>query len=172
MYDFMKSNSHSSSITKYMPYIFYFNVTFIRKPHFRWRKKSLILSKAPQIIKYSMPEKDEDMRGNTEQWSNIARFIAKDIDIGLNGKVGYSLINCPSYLRINSTGHVTMLSRAMKMLNLASLSCQGRSSYRLFCKVPNVYGLIHEKYTVRYPYVVGKLRCWRQTSLVTSLRWR
>ena len=71
-----------------------------------------------------MPDRD-----GTEEWSNIARFIAKDIDIGLNGKVGYSLINCPSYLRINSTGHVTMLSRAMKMLNLDSVSCQGRSSY-------------------------------------------
>ena len=79
--------------------------------------------KAPQIIKYSMPDRD-----GTEEWSNIARFIAKDIDIGLNGKVGYSLINCPSYLRINSTGHVTMLSRAMKMLNLDRISCQGRSS--------------------------------------------
>ena len=79
--------------------------------------------KAPQIIKYSMPDRDE-----TEEWSNIARFIAKDIDIGLNGKVGYSLINCPSYLRINSTGHVTMPSRAMKMLNLDRISCQGRSS--------------------------------------------
>ena len=68
-------------------------------------------------------------RDGNEEWSNIARFIAKDIDIGLNGKVGYSLINCPSYLRINSTGHVTMLSRAMKMLNLDNLSCQGKSSY-------------------------------------------
>ena len=70
-----------------------------------------------------MPDRD-----GTEEWSNIARFIAKDIDIGLNGKVGYSLINCPSYLRINSTGHVTMLSRAMKMLNLDTISCQGKSS--------------------------------------------
>ena len=86
-------------------------------------QKKLNSVKAPQIIKYSMADRDN------EEWSNIARFIAKDIDIGLNGKVGYSLINCPSYLRINSTGHVTMLSRAMKMLNVDTLSCQGRSSH-------------------------------------------
>ena len=61
-----------------------------------------------------------------EEWSDLERFLAKDIDICLNGKVGYSLINCPSFVRINSTGHVTMLSRGMKMLKIDTIKCQGK----------------------------------------------